>query len=441
MASNTPNLNLLKKDPLTDGNETFNIQTMMNDNWDKIDTAVKKVQDDVANIDPDIPDASTTKKGIVQLTSATNSTSETLAATAKAVKTVADASLPKTGGTVTGLVALQNGADITGSLSLNSDNGVPLMMGRAGNKKWINHIENGNSRLHISPSKSNDNPDWNFDKGLRIDAEDGLVTAKNNMHVEANMMVRHGALGQIPNISLAIGDNDTGFNWEGDGYVALMSNGRTVAYMKDGRFVVRGDGDDFYDVARDIINLKQSGVSRKQELVNAINANGGSASNDQDFSGLISNLNNITRTRYKEGSTTGNNGIPNSNSDWVTLPSGFYKKVTARSDFMDSSRVSLGNFSVSSNSSITFYALDSAGRQVDVLTFNLPRSITVTGFRAFQGGAGIATYNSGDNVGRWSDASLAGFDMTGGVRFRYRITGTVNTSSGSVSGAMTAYGG
>lgn len=39
MASNTPNLNLYKKDPLTDGNDTFNIQTMLNGNWDKVDEA------------------------------------------------------------------------------------------------------------------------------------------------------------------------------------------------------------------------------------------------------------------------------------------------------------------------------------------------------------------------------------------------------------------
>lgn len=45
MASNTPNLNLLKKDPVTDGNDTFNIETMLNENWDKID-ADKKSQDD-----------------------------------------------------------------------------------------------------------------------------------------------------------------------------------------------------------------------------------------------------------------------------------------------------------------------------------------------------------------------------------------------------------
>lgn len=40
MTSYTPNLNLLKKDPNTDGAETFNIKTMINDNLDKIDAAV-----------------------------------------------------------------------------------------------------------------------------------------------------------------------------------------------------------------------------------------------------------------------------------------------------------------------------------------------------------------------------------------------------------------
>ncbi|GIP17755.1 hypothetical protein J40TS1_33970 [Paenibacillus montaniterrae] len=39
MASHTPNLDLLKKDPVADANDTFNIETMLNDNWDKIDAA------------------------------------------------------------------------------------------------------------------------------------------------------------------------------------------------------------------------------------------------------------------------------------------------------------------------------------------------------------------------------------------------------------------
>lgn len=42
MASNTPVLNLYKKDPATDGNETFNIKTMLNENWDKIDADAAK---------------------------------------------------------------------------------------------------------------------------------------------------------------------------------------------------------------------------------------------------------------------------------------------------------------------------------------------------------------------------------------------------------------
>jgi len=40
LASYTPNLDLLKKNPLTEGSDTFNITTMLNDNWDKIDSKI-----------------------------------------------------------------------------------------------------------------------------------------------------------------------------------------------------------------------------------------------------------------------------------------------------------------------------------------------------------------------------------------------------------------
>jgi len=80
LASNTPNLNLLKKDPVTDGDDTFNIKTMLNDNWDKIDAAMGQV---------DIPDASLTVKGKVQLSNETNSTAEDRAVTPKALKDAA----------------------------------------------------------------------------------------------------------------------------------------------------------------------------------------------------------------------------------------------------------------------------------------------------------------------------------------------------------------
>jgi hypothetical protein len=40
MPSNTTNLALYKKNPATDGLDTFNIDTMLNENWDKIDANV-----------------------------------------------------------------------------------------------------------------------------------------------------------------------------------------------------------------------------------------------------------------------------------------------------------------------------------------------------------------------------------------------------------------
>lgn len=45
MASYTENLNLLMKDPVADGADTFNIETMLNENWKKIDGAVAKKAD------------------------------------------------------------------------------------------------------------------------------------------------------------------------------------------------------------------------------------------------------------------------------------------------------------------------------------------------------------------------------------------------------------
>lgn len=52
------------------------------------------ILDLITNRSPDLPIASTTQKGIVQLSNSTSSTSESLAATPKAVKAALDASLP-----------------------------------------------------------------------------------------------------------------------------------------------------------------------------------------------------------------------------------------------------------------------------------------------------------------------------------------------------------
>ena len=50
MASNTENLDLLMKNPSTDGADTFNVQTMLNENWQKIDNNAGTVAKTLANI-------------------------------------------------------------------------------------------------------------------------------------------------------------------------------------------------------------------------------------------------------------------------------------------------------------------------------------------------------------------------------------------------------
>lgn len=95
MASNTPRLGLYKKDPIADANDTFNIQTMLNDNWDKIDGKVAILGPDGKILSEQLPQqslptASTTQAGIVKLNTSTNSTSTSEAATPSAVKEVND---------------------------------------------------------------------------------------------------------------------------------------------------------------------------------------------------------------------------------------------------------------------------------------------------------------------------------------------------------------
>ena len=75
MASFTSFLNLLKKNPATDGKDTFNIETMLNENWDKIDLkveenssaigqiAVRKDEVKTTNFNPDGSITETTKVG------------------------------------------------------------------------------------------------------------------------------------------------------------------------------------------------------------------------------------------------------------------------------------------------------------------------------------------------------------------------------------------
>ncbi|GIO90727.1 hypothetical protein [Paenibacillus lactis] len=50
MPSQTPNLDLYKVNGETDGNDTFNVDVVLNDNWDKIDAAVGSVETEIESL-------------------------------------------------------------------------------------------------------------------------------------------------------------------------------------------------------------------------------------------------------------------------------------------------------------------------------------------------------------------------------------------------------
>ncbi|WP_145567194.1 phage tail protein [Yersinia aleksiciae] len=80
---------------------------------DSFNQVLLSIQKLVSEGIPDLKDASLTQKGIVQLSNAANSTSETLAATPKAVKAALDASLP-VGGTAASATKLATARKIGG---------------------------------------------------------------------------------------------------------------------------------------------------------------------------------------------------------------------------------------------------------------------------------------------------------------------------------------
>lgn len=92
MGTYTENLQLYKADPVADGNDTFNIDTMMNDNWDKIDKGIEALEEAMENAGgvKTVNEISPDDNGNVALTAADVG------------------ALPITGGTLTGNLVQKN---------------------------------------------------------------------------------------------------------------------------------------------------------------------------------------------------------------------------------------------------------------------------------------------------------------------------------------------
>lgn len=148
-----------------------------------------------------IPDASLTQQGKVQLTNATNSTSETLAATAKAVNdarqaaitaAAADAttkantaeanakgaSLPRSGGRITGRLTIQSWSSYSAGTNGNVVMGQNCYLHPTdGTFRFENNHPNMGARgIYMTYTKSGANRVFMFDTGLRETVQDDMFT-------------------------------------------------------------------------------------------------------------------------------------------------------------------------------------------------------------------------------------------------------------------------
>ncbi|MFW5436552.1 hypothetical protein [Paenibacillus apiarius] len=191
----TDNLKLYKADPVADADKTFNIDTMLNNNWDKIDAAVQDVKNDVSNIDL----SKITPESIG---------AETPAGAQEKADAAAAASVPRVGA-----------ANKEGTLAVIADAATLNLYGFT--HSYMTFSLGDARHGYIGPSDPDDLSKLN------------IVSEKGDLRL----------------------------------------------YSKAGSMVTLNDR----DVLGEIDSLKQSGVSAKQAVVDAINAQGGQASTNDTW--------------------------------------------------------------------------------------------------------------------------------------------------------------
>ncbi|ENF3056778.1 tail fiber protein [Escherichia coli] len=224
---------------------------LIKNNLSEIKTAGASAQR-TARENLDIYDASLNKKGLVQLTSATDSPSETLAATAKAVKIAMDNANAR-------LAKDRNGADIPNKPLFIQNVGLQETVNKAGNAvqrsgdKMTGELKIGTVNalrifndafglifrrsedfLHFIPTAEGqgENGDIGPLRPFAINLRTGAISVSHGAKIEGGLAIgaTDNALGEN---SIVLGDNDTGFRQDGDGFISFFSNGSRIGHIDE----------------------------------------------------------------------------------------------------------------------------------------------------------------------------------------------------------------
>ncbi|MGS0012696.1 prophage tail fiber N-terminal domain-containing protein [Escherichia coli] len=295
----------------------------------RAETAAKRAEDIASAVA--LEDASTTKKGIVQLSSATNSTSEKLAATPKAVKTVKDSSVQKTGDTM------------GGQLKISTINALRIF-----NQAFGLIFRRSEDHLHLIPTNEGEgeNGDIGSLRPFSINLRSGLVSIGNGLKVGGSVTGNlTGNADTATKIKTARKIGGVAFDGSADinlpgvnatGNQNTTGNAATATKLQTARNINGVPFDGTKDITLTPKDLDaysksevQSALAGKQPLDNTLTNLSG-----KDVAGLLAYLQLGEAAKRNVG--TGNNQLPdmsafgmsrNGQTAWDILPNGMIRQV------------------------------------------------------------------------------------------------------------------
>ncbi|WP_340027246.1 phage tail protein [Paenibacillus sp. FSL H7-0940] len=333
--------------PLPLGNENVTRESI-NGIFEKIDAGVASQADldalREAVSQMDIPDASLTQKGKVQLSSKTDGTSEAVAATEKAVR---DARVAAINAASTDATTKANAA-VAPIISLDSSNLVQNSSANLGLYGWSDY---GSAPWSVTAGTNFRTLKY-FQVTGAVAANSYAVLDSNPTNVIAgtyNLQAMFYTLGMTTGILLIEVKNasdditinslvaDANSNWHRKSKTVTIPSGVTSVKL---RLVVAGGAsgvpgsvkaisrikfsagavDVPYTAEADDLALFQSGVDAKNGIVGAINAKGGNASTSDTWVTLMAKINAIEQGQYAKFS-------PDVRGNYINVPAGFSGQV------------------------------------------------------------------------------------------------------------------
>ncbi|MGG1641889.1 pyocin knob domain-containing protein [Paenibacillus sp. NRS-1782] len=299
-----------------------------------------KVPADQLNV-KDPADASLTQKGIVQLTNATNSTSETLAPTAKALKTTYD--LANSAYRARGNVPSDwNTAILSGNYAVALANWTGYSNYPAGSYTYGKLVVHGDYGLRVQTYHTHDNPGRVYTRVSFNDTDwrawTEVITSNTTANWQkyrlttdtgSNILYISGDLNNLTKNGFYAGENlgncPLGKALGTWAYIEVMSLDGTSGYVIQKLYNLHGDFSFYVRTQKSGTwgpwsqDLFTSVVDGKGAVAGVINGKGGTASASNSFAELATAITNLPVKRFASGTFNGQSAQATSNTVGVGM--------------------------------------------------------------------------------------------------------------------------